>query len=232
MQSPKNSTKAHLQSTQHIHKRRVTLTHTDTYIHTVTFTHWVSHTYMHTFHTSLWANKAEWQKRGWDKWYNDIQAWLVSRVEREDEEDEEEEGQAVVALNTGIILQRLTVSTHITLKLWPGNVEREGEREVGEALRGSYNDHTLLSHSPSLLSAPYSLALASHSLFCSSTWSLTSFPPSLPRCVCSFGLSRQGWVAFRERVHSFALSLSLLLSSLSLVKARGQLGPLGMSQNH
>lgn len=38
----------------------------------------------------------------------------------------------MVALNTGIILQRLTVSLHITLKLWPGNVEREGEREGEE----------------------------------------------------------------------------------------------------
>lgn len=73
----------------------------------------------------------------------------------------------MAALNTGIILHRLTLSPHITLKLSPGNAEREREREVwrrgggGGALKGRYNDHTLLSHSPSLLSAPYSLASAS-----------------------------------------------------------------------
>lgn len=39
------------------------------------------------------------------------------------------EGRAVAALNTGIILHRLTLSLHITLKLSPGNVERDRERE-------------------------------------------------------------------------------------------------------
>lgn len=73
----------------------------------------------------------------------------------------------MAALNTGIILDRLTLSPHIMLKLSPGNAEREQERVrlgvefEGGALKGRYNDHTLLSHSPSLLSAPYSLASAS-----------------------------------------------------------------------
>lgn len=31
----------------------------------------------------------------------------------------------MAALNTGIILHRLTLSSHITFKLSPGNVERE-----------------------------------------------------------------------------------------------------------
>lgn len=93
--------------------------------------HTLFHLHTHTFHTSLWANEAEWQRRGWDKWYNDIQAWLVSGVEREDEEeeDEEKEGRAVAALNTGIILHRLTLSPHIMLKLSPGNAEREREKD-------------------------------------------------------------------------------------------------------
>lgn len=77
--------------------------------------------------------------------------------------DEEKEGRAVAALNVGIILHRLTVSLHIMLKLLPGNEGREKrglKGKVGEALKGSYNDHTLLSHSPPLPSAPCSLALA------------------------------------------------------------------------
>lgn len=64
--------------TQHRCKCRVTLTSTDAYIDNCIHTH--------TFHTFLWAKQAEWQNRGWDKWYNDIQAWLVSGAEREGEE--------------------------------------------------------------------------------------------------------------------------------------------------
>lgn len=40
-------------------------------------------------------------------------------------------GRAVVALNTGIILHRLTLSLHIMFKLAPGNVRRERERDGG-----------------------------------------------------------------------------------------------------
>lgn len=36
----------------------------------------------------------------------------------------------MAALNIGIILHQLTVSLHITLKLWPGNLKREREKEV------------------------------------------------------------------------------------------------------
>lgn len=58
---------------------------------TLTFTD--THTHTHTFHTSLWVNEAEWRRWAWDKWYNDIQAWLVTGFEREDEEEDEEEGE-------------------------------------------------------------------------------------------------------------------------------------------
>lgn len=96
--------------------------------------HWKPHTCRHnlssthTFHTSLWANKAECKKQGQDKWYNDIQARLVSGVEREDEEDDEEEGQAVAALNVGIIFHLLTVSLHIMLKHLQGEEEGRWEK--------------------------------------------------------------------------------------------------------
>lgn len=55
----------------------------------------------------------------------------------------------VAALNAGIILHRLTLSLHITLKAWRGNVDRQTEEESGAGvgrLKGRYNDHTLLSH--------------------------------------------------------------------------------------
>lgn len=92
----------------------------------------------------------------------------------------------MAALNTRIILHSLTVSLHIRLKVWPGNVQREREfgeegsfgGKVMEELTGSSNDHTLLSHSSSASVRP-------RSPFCSFLWPLTSFsllslPPFVP----------------------------------------------------
>lgn len=98
----------------------------------------------------------------------------------------------MAALNTGIILHRLTLSPRITLKVSPGKMKRErggrgeerkrlGGMMEGGALKGRYNDHTLLSHSLSPLSAPYSPASASPAfpfLFFHSVPDVS--PPSLP----------------------------------------------------
>lgn len=138
---------------------------------------------------------------------------------------EEEEERAAAALNTGIILHRLTLSLHIMLKLSPGNVERqtESEREWegsgamrragGGALKGRYNDHTLLSHSPSLLSAPYSpaSALASHSppfLFFHSVPDVFFTPLFLSAfvlCVCHASAEK---LSGRGCTHLLSLSLA------------------------
>lgn len=222
----------------HTHKtHQVTLTYTDTYcIHTTTFTYTdpCVHTHTRTFHTSLWANEAEWQTWARDKWYNDIQAWLVSRVEREEEEqkeeDEEEEGQSSGSSEyRNYSSSSHTVAAHyVQTRAWQcAERERERWRGTGGSWRADImTNHTLLSHCH-LLSQHLTLRPqpASHSLFLSFTPSLTSFPPlSRPPCI---RLSRQRWVAFRERVHSFALTIALS----SPVKAREQHGPLGMSQN-
>lgn len=182
MQSPKNSTKAHLESATHTHTIQSDTNihrhiYTQLHPHTETLAHVDAHTPLARTLFTLPSGQTRQSGRG-EAGINDtmisrpdLSVELRGRMRRR--RMKKGEGRAVAALNTGIILHRLTLSLHITLKVSPGNVEREGGGERGGSeeswgeLKGRYNDHTLLSHSPSPLSQHHTLRPqpASHSPF-------------------------------------------------------------------
>ena len=121
----------------------------------------------------------------------------------------------MAALNTGIILHRLTVSLHIRLKLLPGNVEAERDGEIGGKVVEELIMTRLCFHTRRLLSQRRCFwpQTGSRFRFCSFTQPLTSSSAlsSSLRSFCPSALAGRG--SFQEEK---ALICSLFLPFFSL----------------